>query len=529
MSRPNIEKAKSDPIYAADTIMSMYNQICDLQKENFLLKQKYWGRSTERFVAQKFDLPPDSLFNEAEIIEQKAQEKITKNQTEAPAQETTKQISQTQNDTKKDPQPKKFYAKELPVVEVIHEPDSLVCPATGEPLRKIGENIVDKIDVTPATFRITRHIYPKYVSTHSDSGVTQAKAVPSAIPGAHVEPGTIAFIAMQKYLYSMPLYRLEKVFQQCGMTVDRTAMARWMIASAKFLSPLIDLLKTHITSQKVIHADETTMQVLSGTGKKSTADTYMWLISTTQECTQPAVVFEYHPSRSSEAAAALLGSFRNGILHCDGYVSYHQVCHDRAVTRAGCWAHVRRRFKESYDVGSNQGKSLSETFLNLIKDLFMIERELQGLPPEERVLRREKQSKPIVEEIFNIHKKHSGLVLPSSKLGKALCYLYTQCETLRVFLTDGRVSLSNNHIENLVRPFAVGRKNWMFADTVAGAESSARLYSLISTAQLNELDVFSYLKDILEKIPYALAKDPKADLSPFLPWNWKKSGALKNT
>jgi hypothetical protein len=278
-------------------------------------------------------------------------------------------------------------------------------------------------------------------------------------------------------------------------------------------------MRAHLVSQAVLHCDETPVQVLKGTGKAPTATTYMWVLGSAED-DPPIAYFEYHNSRSQEAAENLLRDFQ-GYLQVDGYAGYNSVCADPKVTRVSCWAHARRKFDSAKQDGAKAGVSLAEEFLEEMKKLFLLERDLKSLSPEKRLEARKQQAPPVLAELRKKLDENLTKVPPRSKLGTALRYLAEEWDGLLRFLEDGRVSLSNNRVENFIRPFAVGRKNWLFADTVLGAQASAALYSLAVTAKLNGHDVAGYFRDVFTRLPARLKAAPEAPLDDLLPWLWK--------
>jgi hypothetical protein len=235
----------------------------------------------------------------------------------------------------------------------------------------------------------------------------------------------------------------------------------------------------------------------------------------------PAVWFQYSPDRSGSSASSLIGKY-SGVLHVDGFAGYNSIIKSNNIKRVGCWAHVRRKFDVAKKDGAVSGKTLAGKFLDDIRDLFLLEREFEKLPPSEKIQLRKERSGPLVQSIEKRLQEYREQVPPKSKLGEALTYLAGQWESLIVFLEHSEAELSNNRIENHIRPFAIGRKNWLFADTTKGADASAIIYSVVCSAKANGIDVHSYLTFLLTELPKLYANSPRnPDLSPFLPWNFK--------
>ena len=249
----------------------------------------------------------------------------------------------------------------------------------------------------------------------------KAKAELSIIPASMAEPGLLAHIATNKYLFALPLYRQEFLFKQKDIEIPRITLARWMIACGFAVLLLVNEIKKYILSQSVIHCDETSVQVLTGTGKVATAKSYMWVLASGLDC-HPAVVFQFYTGRSMECANDFLEGFR-GHLQVDGYDSYNGVCNLPGVTRVGCWAHVRRKFESAFKDGASAGKILSEEFLKEIKKLFLIEREVLPLTADERVKIRQDKSQPVILEIRKLIDDNVNKIVPRSKLGSAFGYI----------------------------------------------------------------------------------------------------------
>ena len=374
--------------------------------------------------------------------------------------------------------------------------------------------------------KVIQHHYLKYACPCCEQNVLKAKSEPSIIPASMAEPGLLAHIATNKFFFALPLYRQEVLFNQKNIEIPRITLARWMIACGNAILPLVNEIKKYILSQSVLHCDETSVQVLSGTGKDPTAKTYMWVLASGLEA-HPAVVFQYYSSRSQKSANDFLAGFA-GYLQADGYDGYNSICNLPDVTRVGCWAHIRRKFESAFKEGASAGKLLAEKFLIEIKKLFLVEREVIPLTVDERVKIRQEKSLPVINAIRKLIDDNINKIVPRSKLGSAFGYISNEWPHLEHFLNNGNISLSNNRVENAIRPFAIGRKNWLFSDTIEGAEASAAIYSLIGSAKENDLHVEDYLTDVFTQLPYLL-KEEKPALTSLLPWNWKNNLSAQKT
>lgn len=492
--------------------VSYHNEVVRLTELNNALRRLAFGRSSERVLPGELIVPAGSLFNEVEI-------EALQPEVEAAAEENKEETEVKPHNTKTGG--RKPLPADLPRVEKIIDlpEDKKICPHDGTTLVRIGEEITEKLDIIPAKLFVSVSKRQKYSCPCCQSFVLRAEPEASILPTAQFEPGLIAHLTQQKYLYAMPLYRMESAFKQMGVELPRTTLARWMIAAGECASVLTQEIKKYIISQNAVHADETFIEVHKGTGKSPVSENYMWVLAST-EGKNNAAYFEYHPSRSSRAASSLLEGFK-GYLHVDAYTGYDAVCRENGLTRVGCWAHVRRYFEKAKVTGAKAGQTVANQMLDDIKELFMIERELKELTPEERKIGRENKAPPIIDRIRKRLDKNLDKVPPKSQLGTALNYMAEEWPQLQHYIGNGELAISNNRCENFIRPFVLGRKNWLFADSTTGAEASARLYTLVVTAKANNLDVFEYLKDVFTQIPNLRKHSPHPDLTHLLPWNWK--------
>jgi transposase len=331
--------------------------------------------------------------------------------------------------------------------------------------------------------------------------------------------GLLANITVAKYQNALPLYRQENIFQEIGVDLPRQTMARWMVECAELVSPLVERMKEILLGSSVLHCDETVVQVLREKGKAPQTKSYMWVLASGKD-SPPCYYFEYHPSRSQQAAKSLLNGFQ-GYLHVDGYSGYNAICSKKGVTRIGCFAHARRKFDETLKAGKSNKSSIASKALEKISELYEIERAIKESPPEVRNRTRQEKSKPLLNSLH----EWASSVFPSvplkSKLGKALRYLLDEWPNLVRFVDRPDLSIDNNRAENAVRPFVTGRKNWLFSSTPDGATASSRLYSLVTSAQANGHIPYLYLRDVYQEMAKLREKGSVQDLDHLLPWNWK--------
>jgi transposase len=456
------------------------NKLLQLEEQIKLLLSKRFGTSSERHPGQH------ELFDEAE------QETAEAEPLEPP--EVT-----VASDTKKKPG-RKPLPEQLPRVEVIHDlpEDEKVCAHDGHPLHKIGEDVSEQLDIVPARIQVIRNIRVKYGCRHCEEGVITAPIPTQIIPKSIATPGLLAYVAVSKYLDALPLYRLEKLFERIGVTLSRRTLSAWMVQTAGILGPLMVLLQGQLRSGRVLHMDETRVQVLAEEGKMATSQSYMW-VTRSGGSDPPIVWYQYEPGRGRDVPMRLLQDFK-GHLVTDGYAGYKAITARAEVTGVGCWAHARRKFDEALKVQGGKKAGRAQYVLNEIRKLYAIERDIKSLSPNEKCEQRQARARPVVAKMRLWLDKSLPEVAPKTTLGKALGYLSREWPRLVHYLDNGELPIDNNACENAVRPFVIGRKNWLFSQSVKGAAASATIYSLIETARLNGHEPYRYLRYVLTEI-----------------------------
>jgi len=342
--------------------------------------------------------------------------------------------------------------------------------------------------------------------------IIKAPTPEPVIKGSLASPSAVAHIMTQKYVMYAPLYRQEQNWGRQGVVLSRQTMANWVIRCAEdWLRPLYDRMRIQLLNRDVAHADETVLQVLHEPGKTATSKSYMWLYRTSGDTKRHIIVFEYQPSRAGIHPKRFLANFR-GFLHCDGYSVYHGLPPD--ITVVGCWVHLRRKFTDSLKAipVEQRPASIAQEAIEKIGYLFHQENQWETLGPEERYERRLKESKPLADAFSTWIKTLN--VLPESATGKAIRYAFEQQRWLMNVYRDGRTEISNNRIENSVRPLALARKNFLFCNTVDGANATAIVCSIIETAKANGLKPFEYLEFLFETLPNSRT----GILDELLPW-----------
>ena len=399
-----------------------------------------------------------------------------------------------------------------PVEVVEHRPEDRSCPKCGSEMVEIGKEVRRTLKMEPARFWIQEDVYYTYAckvceKETGDSVIVNTPKKPAVLPGSFASPEAIAHLMVQKFVMYSPLYRQEQEWGRQGLKLSRQVMSHWLLRAAEdWLAPIYQELHRELLKRDVLHGDETTLQVLKEPGKSAQSKSYMWLYRTGGDAEYPIVLYDYRPDRKAKNAEEFLEGF-SGYLHADGYQGYHKLRPDIRVV--GCWAHARRKFDEavkSLPQKEQAGCAALEGQAFCTK-LFSIEKDIQGLPFEEKRKQRQNRTKPVLDALFSWAQEKQKVTPPKSALGKALHYLKEQRPYLVRYLEDGRLEMSNNRAERSIKPFVMGRKNWLFANTPAGAQASAVIYSLIETAKETGLDPYKYLLWVLREAPKLFETD----------------------
>jgi transposase len=493
----------------------MKAQIQWLMEQLGLAKKRQFGSSSEKAneeVMEQLVMTFGFTFNEAE-----ANAFGTKSATEEQIQ-VKAHARKRQSGSVEDVVPE---GTPVEVVEHRLSAEERICSICGSEMVEIGKEVRRSLKMKPAQFWVQEDVYYTYACKNCEQETGEANILktpkePVICPGSFASPEAVAHIATQKFVMYSPLYRLEQEFGRQGLKLSRQTMSNWLLrASDSWLRPIYDVLHQKLRQETVLHGDETTLQVLREPGKKATSKSYMWLYRTSGCAEHPIVLYEYQPNRKAEHAEEFLKGF-SGWLHADGYQGYHKL--PEQIRVVGCWAHARRKFDEALNALDKDARkgSLAATGESYCSRLFQLEASFADLTPEERYTKRLEQAKPVLDALLAWANETSGKVAPKSALGKALHYLLEQWPYLVRYLEDGRLELSNNRAERSIKPFVMGRKNWLFANTPAGAQSSAVIYSLIETAKENGLDPYRYLLWILNTAP-ALAQTDEAWAEKLIP------------
>ena len=386
----------------------------------------------------------------------------------------------------------------LPRVEHHHEPESCTCAQCGHDLIKIGEDVSEQLDVEPARFFVHRHIRPQYACRTCET-VTAAPIPPAVIDGGLAAVGLYAWVLIGKYLDHLPLYRLEQIAARDQVTLSRSTLAQWVGRIGVALQPLADRLVELLLKRQVLHADETPVAQLDP-GKGKTHRAYLWAYrSAVQETGPPIVVFDYQTSRAGRHARAFLADWK-GHLMVDDFSGY-KALFSEGVTELGCMAHARRKF---FDLNAAQAHPMAQEALKRIAALYAIEERGKAMAVAERTQWRQDEAQPLLDSMQAWLLGTRSLVANGSGTAKAMDYSLRRWEALSRYASDGRLPIDNNPVENIIRPIAIGRKNWLFTGSERAGQRAAAIQTLLGTAKLNGLDPAAWLRETLEKLPACL-------------------------
>jgi transposase len=408
--------------------------------------------------------------------------------------------------------------KHLPRHEVVIEPDDQICPGCGGEIHRIGEDVAERLDVTPAQFRVIVTRRPKYGCRACESAVVQAPAPARLIEGGLPTEALVAHVLVGKYADHLPLYRQSQIYARQGIELDRSTLADWVGRAAAELRPLHQRLLEHLKGSPRLFMDETRAPVLDP-GRKRTKSGYLWALARDDRPwagpDPPAVAYLYAPGRGAEHAIRPLAGF-SGVLQVDAYAAYQALAEPaRAggpVTLAYCWSHVRRRF---YEIAQGGDAPIAEAALQRINALYHVEAMIRGHAPEQRQAVRHEQSKPVVDDLQTWLDAQLAKVPRRARIAEAIRYALKLWSGLRLFLDDGRIEIDTNVVERAIRPIALNRKNALFAGSDHGGVHWGVIASLIETCKLNAVDPHAYLADVLSRL---VNRHPASQIDHLMPW-----------
>ena len=511
-----------------DTILKQKQEIEELKRklehmnEVFANAQRArFGQSSEQknYVLGKDQI---SLFNEAEDCQDHKAEEPNPDTIVIVTHERKKKRSQAE------------MLNHLPEEEVLLElpEEQLICGKCGEKMKPIGKKFLrHEMRIIPKQVKLLAYYTVTYAcdGCEKDTGFAHIASVKPPVPlmkHSLASPSTVAYIMTQKYVDGLPLARQEKIWAREGIALSRATMANWIIqCSQTWLKPLYKHMKQELLTHSVIHADETVVQVLKEDNKPATSESRMWLYASAALLRHQVRIFEYQPDRSGKRPESFLRGF-TGWMITDGYSGYNQV---QNVIHCGCWSHARRKWREAMPEGATVKTSKAAIGFQYCNKLFAEERKCAVYQSKYRQEYRQNKEVPILEEYFvwlNTVRPEKG-----SKLEEAVRYSLNQKQHLMAYLDNGEVPISNNLAENAIRPFTLGRKNWLFCDTPKGAEASAIVYSLVESAKANGIEPFAYLQHVLVQLPYLGKNHSHEELESLMPWApyIQQNFAMKNS
>jgi transposase len=463
-----------------------------LSYEIAILKRHKFAKRSEQISPAQGSLLDDLLNTDLEAIE-----------AELNALRPAPTSDETRQKPKRAPLPPQF-----PRTVIRHEPENTQC-VCGCQLQRIGEDVSEKLDYTPGVFTVEQHVCGKWACRQCETLIqapVPAQVIDKGIPTA----GLLAHVMVAKFADHLPLYRQEKIFGRAGLAIPRSTLAQWVGQTGVQLQPLVDALREAVLAQRVVHADETPVQMLAP-GEKKTHRAYVWAYCTTPYSALKAVVYDFSPSRAGEHARNFLGTW-NGKLVCDDFAGY-KASFDLGITEIGCMAHARRKFFDLHVANKSQ---LAEQALHSIGGLYEVERQAKDMSDEERWRLRQEIAAPIAQKLHEWMLAQRDLVPEGSATAKALDYSLKRWVALTRYLDDGAVPIDNNPVENTIRPWALGRSNWLFAGSLRSGKRAAAIMSLIQSARMNGHDPYAYLKEVLTRLPTQKA----SEIEHLLPHQW---------
>ena len=490
------------------TLQLVLEQMADLKRHRF-------GRSSEKHEAegQVSFMEVDGkivFFNESEAVTE-----------EENTQEEAESVSRTKPKKKQGKREEDLEGVPVVVVEHSMTDEELEDKFGKDGWKQLPDEVYRRYSFTPAKIEVEEHHVKVYAGKETEE-VIKAPHPQTLLRGSLVSPSLEAAVMNAKYVNAVPLYRQEQEFERYGLHISRQNMANWTIQCAdRYLAVLYDYLHEKLYGYHVLQADETPVLV-NKDGRPAGSKSYMWVYRTGRMYTECQIVlYEYQKRRNASHPREFLKDF-SGVCVTDGYQVYHTIEGEREDLRiAGCWSHARRRFDEAVKALPKQKQKDSRAYLALtmIQAIYREEKQLKDLPAEERKTRRQLSVKPLVEAYFTWVRETLPKVPQKSKTWEGFSYSLNQEKYLKVFLDDGEVPMDNNAAEQSIRGFCIGKKNWVMIDTIAGAKSSAIIYSIAETAKANNLKPYDYFEYLLTEIPKHLDDTDRSFLDDLLPWS----------
>ncbi len=466
------------------------------------LKRMQFGKSSEKLDRQieQLELALEELEAEAAVVDERR-----------PADQRPER-----------PSPVRSLPPHLPREEIVHQPATGVCscPSCGGALRPLGADADEMLDVVPISWRVVRHIRPKY-SCRSCEAIVQAPAPAKAIARGKATFGTLAHVAVSKFDHHLPLYRQAEMMAAQGIEIDRSTLAGWTGQAAALLDPIVGRIREEGLKATKIHTDDTPVPMLDpGRGRTATGRLWVYAVDdrASAATTPPLVWYRFTTDRSGAHPQRELASF-SGFLQADAYAGYDKLYQSGRITEAACWAHFRRNI---FDIHQDKPTPLTTDLLTRIGALYAVEAGIRGQPPDVRVRARQEQTRPLIDALRAALGEALRRLSPKAEVAKACRYGVKLWPALSRFLDDGQLEIDNNIAERAMRAIAVGRRNWLFAGSAAGGERAAAIYTVIETCKVNGIDPQAYIAGVTARIA---AGWPAARWDELMPWNWQAEPA----
>ena len=482
--------------------------IVALQAELTAYKEKYARLIEEIALAKQQRFSPSSEKNifQSDLFDEPGNEL-----TEELKEQLDDEIEVKDHVRKKHPV-RRSLPKEFPREIVVHDISELekVCPC-GSVLVRIGEEITEQLKYIPAQLSVIQHVRPKYACKPCQETIKKAPMPILLLPKSIATPELVAHTIISKYCDHVPLYRQEAIWQRLDIDMPRSSLCGWVVKTAELCEPLITLLRAEIINHDYAQADETTVQVLAEVGRSNTAHSFMWCYRGGGP--HLSIVFDYQETRGGYHAQTFLAGFK-GFLQTDAYAGYHWADSDGNIIPVGCHAHARRPFAELVKLSKTPG--LAHEALKFYKKLYAIEKNARenNLSAIARYELRNTEAVPLLEAFKKWLDIQLTKIPEQSKIGKAIRYCLKNWIELTNYLKDGRIEIDNNLIENAIRPFALGRKNWLFSGSPKGAKAGAILYSLIETCKANQVEPYKYFCTMLHRLRQCKTDEDYKNLLP---------------
>jgi transposase len=488
------ERYQNEIVKRDNTIAHLSLRNEQLTHELAILKRHKFDRSSEQTGSTQLRLLDEAVNEDVCTIELE----LEQNTRDLGQQPRTKQVAKRQ-----------ALPAHLPRKIVRHDPESTECRC-GCQMVHMGDDISEKLDYEPGQFSVEQHVRSKWACRQCETVVQKpvdAHVIDKGIPTTNL----LAHVLVSKYADHQPLYRQQQIYQRAGVDLPSTTLSEWVGRCGYEIAPLVEALRASLLAQPILHADETPVNMLEP-GNKKAKKAYVWAYATPSWCSTQAVVYDFQPSRAGESSRLFLEGWQ-GYLVCDDYTGY-KAGFGLGMTEVACWAHARRKFHE---LQVNHASPIADKAMGLIGSLYTIEREAADLSPDERYALRQTQAKPVLERLHGwLIREREGLP-DSGRSARAIDYTLKRWLALKRYLDDGAIPIDNNWIENQIRPWALGRKNWLFAGSLRSGQRAANIMTLIQSAKINGLDPQRYLKEVLERLPTA----KRSDLESLLPHNWR--------